>query len=124
SVSATEAPYSHLRDFVPVDSFDFTGLQLPIPPGGGGIVPPPPLGRDAAPPPSLAPPATPPPMTNPTDACAAWHYVRQTTDLNGNVSWKFVYPGRYNANAGTVATSGLTNIGYPRPRQQGVEYAS
>jgi len=124
AIVAGEAPYSHLRDMVPVDSFDFTGLQLPGDALGNPPPRPEPLGRAT----QVPDPATPGNMIpNPNLGVAtAWHYSRQTVDVNGGLpDWKFVYPGRYNANPGYVSAGALVGgvlAGDPRPRQQGVQY--
>ncbi len=122
AVSGGEAPYSHLRDMVPVDSFDFTGLQIPGDSLGNPPPQPEPLGRAATIPDPANPGNTKP---NPNMAIAtAWHYSRQTVDTNGGMTdWKFVYPGRYNANPGYIsAAANATLANDPRPRQQGTQY--
>jgi hypothetical protein len=107
-LAAGDVPYSHLRDLVPVDSFDFTGLCLPT----GGAAP--------ATEPLLKHSAT--GLTG--NLSTAWHYSRQNIDVNGMIDWKFVYPGRYDAGPGVIATLGSPLLGDPRPRQQGTEYVS
>ncbi len=104
-----------LNDLVPVDSFDFTGLQLTG-------------GSDAA---------------HGAASAAIWHYVRQNADAGAQTpdatkpgsqydpgKWKFVYPGRYDAGPSNATWSSGT--AYPgatpiwgasltRGRQQGTE---
>jgi len=60
---------ANLYDLVPVDQFDFSGLQLEIAPtvASGNLI-----------------------------KARYWHYVRQS-DTSGDARWKCVYPGRYRA---------------------------
>ena len=111
AVAAGEVAYSHLRDLVPVDSFDFTGCQLPQPaPGDPQPAPPEPLGRAAT-------------DANP-DRAVAWHYSRQTVDIAGSAfpNWKFVYPGRYSpASAAANVSIDAPMTSDPVPHQQGTQ---
>jgi hypothetical protein len=107
-----------LNDLVPVDSFDFTGLQLPS------------AGGDA--------------LHSGSGQAAIWHYVRQNADaaVSGTPDpdaratqfepgkWKFVYPGRYDGSPSNTAwTAGAPYPGaapvwganLQRGRQQGTE---
>ncbi len=93
----------NLSDLVPVDSFDFTGLQLPN-------------GSDA--------------LHRAGSLAAIWHYVRQNADAapatpnaSSNATqfepgqWKFVYPGRYDGCPACGA--GGTNLWLPNTRYPG-----
>ena len=73
------------QTYVPLDSFDFTGLNVPD-------------------------------LTVPVRTRAqAWHYARQFSAA-GPEAWKFVYPGRYDANQSIANAEGC-------PRQQGTYQA-
>ncbi|HEX8525270.1 MAG TPA: hypothetical protein VF669_23665 [Tepidisphaeraceae bacterium] len=106
-----------VSDLVPVDSFDFTGLQLPTAAGAASAL----IGAPGS---------------------VMWHYCRQNADYvakdaDGNKfvdpgMWKFVYPGRYDACpvSGTTYASKVPFPGsgiplwgahYLRSRNQGVE---
>ena len=95
------ANLNYLHDFIPVDSYDFTGLVLPI----AGY---------------MSPSA--PPVAPPSGAC--WHYMRASSRdpaaPSGTKNWHFVYPGRYDA------TNTIVSPGNPlmRARQQGTREAT
>ncbi|MEA2711024.1 MAG: hypothetical protein QOF78_3625 [Phycisphaerales bacterium] len=92
----------HMRDFVPVDSFDFTGLQMPSNSGATTLSP----------------------LRRIDMLATAWHYMRQNAEPGAAPgappNWKFVYPGRYDG----AKSHALNPLGPgPLPRQQGTDFS-
>lgn len=100
-----------IREFAPLDSFDFTGLDCPA---------------DS---PVAAPlrPTTLQPVI-PGMQSAIWHYNRAHPDQNntlaGNKEWRYVYPGRYDGSQPWRDSTGYPPAESGQPRQQGVRRAT
>lgn len=95
-----------VREFAPLDSFDFTGIDCPV---------------DST-------TSVPRPTTTPGVLAAIWHYNRATPDqrnqLAGQKEWRYVYPGRYDGSQAWIGSAGYPANETGLPRQQGVRRAS